>query len=251
MFRLTILTLSLGCFLCASFEAQAQDDELKSVVRKAITAHGGEKALSKFGAATTKFKGTIEINGKSRDISGENTLQKPDKLKSALTIDIDGMAIPVVVVFNGKNLWRSINGTTTEVKDEKIVKETRENLLVEGAGSLGDYLKAPYELSALGEVMVMDKPAVGIRVSKKGQRDISFFFDKKTNLVVKTEMRIYEAETGQEVTQEKFIIGYKDTNGLKTAARVLIHKDGKRFMDIEITNTQIFDKLDDSTFAKP
>lgn len=251
MFRLRTLLVACGVLTFGVLFARAQDDDLKAVLRKAIAAHGGEKNLNKFGAATSKFKGTIEAMGKSRDITGESTLQKPDKLKTSLTIDIDGMAIPIVVVFDGKTLWRSINGTTAEVTDEKVVKETRESLQTEGAGTLADFLKAPYELAALGEVKVKDKAAVGIRVSKKGQRDISFYFDKKTHLVVKTEMRIYDAETAQEVTQEKYIVGYRVSNGLKTAAHVLIHKDGKAFMDIEITETQMFEKLDASTFAKP
>jgi hypothetical protein len=161
------------------------------------------------------------------------------------------MEIPVVVVFDGKNMWRSINGTTTEVTDKKVVKETREGLQIESAAALPDFLKAPYELSSLGEVNVKDKPAIGIRVSKKGQRDVNLYFDKKTHLIVKSEMRVYDAEAGKEITQEKFITAYKDTNGLKTGSRLVIHKDGDPFLDIEITDTQILEKVDDTTFAKP
>ena len=56
---------------------------------------------------------------------------------------------------------------------------------------------------------------------------------------------------GQEVNQEKYIIGYRDTDGLETGARVIIHKDGKAFMDIEITESKVYEKLEDSNFAMP
>jgi hypothetical protein len=251
MFRFRTLAIA-GCILAATaILVRAQDDDLKAVLKKAIAAHGGEKNLSKFHGAVSKFKGTIEVLGKSRDISGETTLLKPDKIKNTMTLDFDGQQIAIAVVYNGKKLWRSVNDKTEEIKDEKVLAETRDSLQAEGAGSFVDYLKAPYELGALGEVKVKDKAAIGIRVSKKGQRDVSYFFDKKTHLLVKTEMRVYDAEAGQEVTQEKYIVGYRDTDGLKTGARVVIHKDGKAFMDIEITESKIYEKLEESNFAMP
>src|SRR5437660_1357719 len=85
MLRLRVLTLA-GCVVAfGALCLQAQDNaDLKAILRKSIVAHGGADKLSKFGAATSKFKGTIEIMGKSRDITGESTLQKPDKLKTSL-----------------------------------------------------------------------------------------------------------------------------------------------------------------------
>ena len=74
-----------------------------------------------------------------------------------MNLDIDGMQIPVAVVYNGKKMWRTVNDKTDEIKDEKTLSETREALLAEGGGSFVDYLKAPYELGSLGEVKVKDK----------------------------------------------------------------------------------------------
>jgi outer membrane lipoprotein-sorting protein len=251
MFRFRTLAIA-GCILAATaLLGRAQDDDVKAVLNKAIEAHGGAKNLTKYKGTISKFKGTIEIAGKSRDITGETTMLKPDKFKHAMTLDIDGMQIPIAVVYNGKKMWRSVNDKTDEIKDEKTLSETREALLAEGGASFVDYLKAPYELGALGEVKIKDKAAIGIRVSKKGQRDVSYFFDKKTHLLVKTEMRVHDEESGQEVNQEKYIIGYRDTDGLKTGARVIIHKDGTAFMDIEITESKVYEKLEESNFAMP
>ena len=176
MFRLRTLAIA-GCILAASAASvRAQEnDELKAILKKAIAAHGGEKNLVKYAGVISKFKGTIEIMGKARDISGETTVMHPDKVKHVMTLDIEGMQIPVSVVYDGKKMWRSVNNKTDEVKDEKTLSEIRETLKAEAAGSLVDYLKAPYELAALGEVKIKDQPAVGIRVSKKGQRRRQLF----------------------------------------------------------------------------
>ena len=251
MFRLRVFAFA-GCALAISvLFAQAQDADLKTVLRKSIAAHGGEKNLAKLKAVTSKFKGTMEIMGNKADVTGETSLQKPDKVKNVMTLNLNGKSIDIVTVFDGKKFWVAVMGQTKEIDDEKILQSMREELQVEGAGSFADYLKAPYELSALGDVKVKDKDAIGIRVSKKGQKDFSMFFDKKTYLVVKTEMRTLDGMTGQEVTQEKFIIGYQEKNGMKIAKRVEIVKDGKFFMDLEITDVQVFDRHDDAVFAKP
>jgi outer membrane lipoprotein-sorting protein len=231
--------------------ARAQDDELKAILRKSMAAHGGEKNLAKFKAVTTKFKGTMEIQGLTFDITGETSVQKPDKVKNVMKLEIKGKTIDVITVFNGKKLWVNTMGQTKEIDDEKILNAAREEMQTEGAGSFSDFLKPPYELSSIGDVKVKGKDAVGIRVSKKGQKDISLFFDKQSHLVVKTEMRTLDAQSGQEITQEKFIVGYQEKDGLKIAKRVEIVKDGKTFMDIEITDTTPLEKLDDAVFAKP
>jgi outer membrane lipoprotein-sorting protein len=252
MLRLRVIVCASVFLVVCGLFVRAQDNAaLKAIVKKAIEAHGGEKNLAKYTAADTKFKGTMEIQGNKFDITGQTLLQKPDKVKNIMKLDIAGNLIDVVTVFDGKKLWVSTAGQTKEIDDEKIIKAAREELQSEGAGNLTEILKAPYELNAIGEVKVKGKDAIGIRVSKKGQKDISIFFDKKTHLVIKTEMVTLDANTMQEVTQEKFILDYRDKNGHKIPQRVEIVKDGKTFMDIEITESTPLEKLDDSHFAKP
>ena len=142
-------------------------------------------------------------------------------------------------------------GKTKEVDDEKTIEEVKQSLKTELGSGLLDMLKEPFELSAIGEAKVKGNDTFGIRVSKKGQRDISYFFDKKTHLLAKTETRSFDPATAKEVTQEKIITEYQDKNGLKVGKRVEILKDGEMFMDIEITDIDLRDKLDPSTFAMP
>ncbi|MBM3995823.1 MAG: hypothetical protein FJ303_16975 [Planctomycetes bacterium] len=251
MFNLRVLTVAAGVIAVTASLSQAQDTDVKAIVRKAIDAHGGTKNLDKYKAFNTKFKGTMTIMGVKVNVDGDTTLQKPDKVKNVLILDINGKSIDVTNVFNGKKLWVKTMGQTKEIDDEKILKAAREEMESEGAGSLLDFLKAPYELNTIGEVKVKDKDAIGVRISKKGQKDITMFFDKKTHLVVKTETQAYDPSNGQEVLQEKFIHSYQKKHGMEVARRVEIVKDGKTFMDIEITEVTPLETVDASIFAKP
>lgn len=252
MLRIRMLALVGGFLSLTSLFVQAQDtNDLKAILKKAIEAHGGEKALARFKGSTSKFKGTMEIANMKADIIGETAFQKPDKLRNTLKIEIMNQTVSITQVFDGKKFWISTAGNTKEVTDEKTVNEVRESLQVEGAGSLMAFLEKPYELNIIGEAKVKGKDAIGIRISKKGQRDFSLYFDKKTHLVVKSEMRTFDPMSGQEVTQEKFIMGYQDKHGMKVARAIEILKDGTPFMTLEITDVDAVEKLDDSVFAKP
>src|SRR5215475_16097171 len=125
MIRVRMLAIAACFFAGAAVFVQAQDDDLKAVVRKAIAAHGGAENLTKYAGATSKFKGTIEILGKAHDLTGETVVLKPDKVKNTMTLDFNGTPIPIVVVYDGKTMWRSVNNKTEEIKDEKILAELR------------------------------------------------------------------------------------------------------------------------------
>ncbi|MBI1830141.1 MAG: hypothetical protein HYR84_01665 [Planctomycetes bacterium] len=251
MLNLRVLTIA-GCLLgITALLAQAQDTDVKAILRKSIEAHGGAKNLDKFKAVNTKFKGTMLIMGVKLDIVGETTLQKPDKVKNVMKLEINGKSVDVITVFNGDKLWVNSMGQTKEIDDEKILKSAREEMQTEGAGNLVDFLKPPFELNSIGEVKVKGKDAIGVRISKKGQKDFTMFFDKKTYRVVKSETQTYDPNNGQEVLQEKFILSYQEKGGLLIAKRVEIVKDGKTFMDIEITDTTPLERVDPAVFAKP
>ena len=253
MFRLHLLALALCTVAIGALCVQAQEAEPKpiDIVRKAVAAHGGEKNLSKYKAFTSKYKGTIDILGKEAAINGEVSMDEPEKFKNVINLDFNGMQIEVILVYDGEKLWRKVLGKTQEITDEKEITEVQESLRAYWVAGLVPLLKGGYELSSVGEVKVKDKDAIGIRVSKKGQRDISLFFDKKTHMLVKTERRVVDTMNAQEVTQTDYYQDYQPLNGVQVARRMVIHKDDKEFMNMEITESQLFAKLDKSHFEKP
>ena len=108
------------------------------------------------------------------------------------------------------------------------------------------------ELSPLGEVKVDDQECVGVRASSKGHRDLNLFFSKKTGLLLKTEARVYDLQTKQEVGQEKIYSDYKELlPGLKMSSKQVVNNDGKRYMELEMTEVTAVERHDDSMFKKP
>lgn len=251
-FRIGLLSACSLTLLVWAAQGQQQQDDVKDIIRKAIEVHGGAEKLAKFKASTAKFKGKLEIMGMNLEISGDQIVMFPDKLRVVTTININGQQINSTQVFDGKQFWVSAGGNTMELNDEKLITDIKEGMAAERAGGLVGLLgKEGYELSIIGDAKVKDKDAVGVRVTKKGTRDVSLFFDKKTHLLVKTEMRTTPPGGAQEVTQEKYFFDFYDVMGLKSPRRVLVEHDGKAYIDIEITEASALESVDESNFKMP
>jgi hypothetical protein len=107
-----------------------------------------------------------------------------------------------------------------------------------------------FTLAPLGEVNIDKRPALGVRVSSKGHRDVSLYFDKRTALLAKTEARVKD-DDGQEVTEETYSSDYQEVQGTKQAMKFTIKRDGKPYLEGEVTEYKLSESLDESMFAKP
>jgi hypothetical protein len=242
-----IVLLAVGCVLAGGGRVAA-DAELQAVIDKAVQAHGGREKLAKLEGSgiQMKGKGTIQL-AEGLAMTMEMQGQK-DKFKLAMQFDFNGMNISQTQVFDGQNFWITVNGQNIDV-DAQTLAEVKEQVYAEGVARL-TFLKEQ-TLSALGEVKVNDRPAVGIRVMSKGHRDVSLFFDKEKGLLVKIETRVVDYLTKQEVTEEKVLEDYKEIDGWMRPTKVTVNRDGKKLVDMEITELKIVDRIDDSVFAKP
>src|SRR5262249_37172471 len=165
-----------------------------------------------------------------------------------------GQKVGLVQVFNKDKGWIKVNAggneMTMEIKDELLdaMKQAGYTQYVE---TLVPLLKDKgFTLSSLGEVKVNDKPAVAVKVAFKGKKDINLYFDKDTGLPVKRDGMGIDQNL-KEVMQEVYYSDYKEFDGLKRPTKVVIHQDGKKFMEAEVTEMKFVDKFDDSEFGKP
>jgi hypothetical protein len=86
----------------------------------------------------------------------------------------------------------------------------------------------------------------------EGHRDVNLYFDKENSLLVKIENRAISTEQGnKEVNQETYFSDYRDAGGVKVSHKVLITRDGDKFVEAEVSDFQSAGKLDDATFGKP
>ena len=246
-----ILSLAVCLALAAAGGARA-DEVVNAILDKAIKAHGGADKLAREGAARTRSKGTIEILG-GLSFTEESLVQDPDKLKSTLQLEVMGQNVTVVTAFSKDKGWYQANGQTMDM-DAKMLDAMKEALYlirVAKLTALRDNKDKALEVSILGEDKVDGRPVIGIRVASKGHNDISLFFDKETGLVSKLVHRSPDPMSGQEITEERIIQEYQDLDGLKVAKKALINHDGKKFMEVEVLEVKLVDKVDDSEFAKP
>jgi hypothetical protein len=103
----------------------------------------------------------------------------------------------------------------------------------------------------LGESKVGDHPVVGIKVARKGHIDVQLFFDKENGLLLKRQYRYHDVRAGKEA--EMVITGenFKDFGGLKVPTKIEMKRDGKKYVEAEMSDIKPLRSLDASVFAKP
>src|SRR5262249_22918297 len=108
----------------------------------------------------------------------------------------------------------------------------------------------PFKLEAASEDQVAGKPAVGIKVTGPDNKDFRLFFDKETGLPVKLTAKVV-GFMGEEVDQETTFADYKDFQGIKKATKINSKRNGEKFLDQQISDFKVLDKVDPKTFTEP
>ena len=231
--RFMISALVAATFFGASVSA---DDDAKAIVEKAIQAKGG---TGKSVAVTWKGAGKFYGMGEGIDYTGTWSQHHPDKFR----MEINGA---FTIVVNGEKGW--INAM--EMTKEQLT-EQREALHGSWVMNLYPLTDKAFTLALIGASKVDGKDAVGVKVSHKGRRDVSLYFDKKTFMVLKSEQTVKDDNTGKEVTQESIVKEYMKVGDVQVPSKMLVNRDGKIFVDGSMSDYKISDKLPDGTFEKP
>ncbi len=241
---------ALGVLFLLVPTARAGEDEAAAIIDKAIKAHFPKGVDKKNTGLRTKSKGKLHVMGLDIDFTQEVAIQMPNKLKEAMDLNVMGNSVTVTSIYNGKEAWIRAGDKDVPV-DKDLLAEFEEAMytikLMDGLFVKDKGVK----LATVGEIKVKDKPAVGVTVSREGKKDINLFFDKETGLIVKVELRKKDQTSGEEVTEERIITEYQDVSGRKVAKKVEVLHDGKPFLEAEVQEVQVVEKIDDSEFAKP
>ncbi|MBN9521230.1 hypothetical protein J0H58_22370 [bacterium] len=252
MTRIAAAVLTAGFVTAAVATAQPDDAKAaRALVDKAIKAHGGAENVAKFKASVTGFKGTFHGMGVAVPMTGEISIHAAERLKVDIEIEAGGQKFPFVSVVNKDKGWVKIAGDVKEMgKDE--VAEARENLHTGWVASLAPLVSGKgYTLATAGELLVDDKAALGVKVSAKGRRDVTLYFDKETGLLARYDSTVKDEGSGREVAEETTPGEYKDVQGTKQAAKFVVRRDGKLHMEGEATSHTLSEALDAGGFARP
>jgi hypothetical protein len=221
-----------------------EDKEARSILDKAIQATGGETVLAKHNAAKFKEKGTYHGMGQGFPYTGNYAVQWPDQFRMEI-------ADAFILVVNGDKGWLKAGGETMDMSKEQMT--TRQNdLRVSWISTLLPLKDKAFMLKALGEVKVDDRPTLVIKVTRKDYPEVKLYFDKTTNLLIKSEFKTTLAEDQfKETNAENYFSDFKEFDGLKVPTKMVFKRDGKLYVEAELVEYKAAGKLDDKVFARP
>jgi hypothetical protein len=237
--------------LLVNLGSSGEDKELRAVIDKALEAQGGAAKLAKFEAQTMKGAGKFYGMGEPIDYTIEIASHK-ERFRFGLQMTVMNFDVKIALVVNGAKGWMKINDDVQEMPDEELA-EQKEQMHCNGVVSLLPLKDTSYKLSTLGDVKVGDQPAIGVRVSKEGRRDVNLYFDKANGYLIKSEFMIKDIKNSgdKEIAQASYYSDYKEFQGTRHPTRSIIERDGKKFVDTQVSELQLLEKLDESTFNRP
>lgn len=249
MTRTFYAILALGiAFLGHAPWAMGQEDA-KAILQKAVKAHGGKEKLAKAHAVSSKSKGSVELFG-GLSFTQESISDLAGAFKETVNVETNNSRFPTVTVLEGGKGWTKTDGAPRDL-DESALEEIKQAMHLMMLGTLRFVDDPSYVVTALGASTVEGKPALGVKVARKGFRDADLYFSKETGLLVKIGRQAYDPILMRDVMEERLIQANQDVDGMKVPKQIQVNRNGKRFMDAEITEFKLLDKVDPAEFAKP
>lgn len=253
MRRNMLALVALGGLVALATSSRA-GEEAATILDKAAKAHLGKSKAKESKGYRGKNKGTLHVQGLELEFTQEITMLTAGKFKEIMELSVMGQEVKTATVFNGKEGWIKVsaggNNMDIPVKDE-ILEEFKETAYMMVLGQFSGLKDKGMKFSIVGEAQVNGKPAIGVKISKEGKKDLDFYFDKKTHLLAKSERRARDFQSGQEVTEERIVTEYREVDGRMMPKRVTVNRDGKKLMDVEVLEARSLDSIDDSEFVRP
>ena len=243
--------LMAGLFLGLGTWARAADEKgPQAILDKAIKALGGEEKLSAARAITWKGKGTISFMGGDNEFTTRSTFQGLDHFRGEFEGEFNGNKIKGVTVVAGDKGWRKIGDDKTDLDKDALANEKRRAYLQLIPVTLVPLRDKGFKIEAAGEDKVGGKPTVGIKVTAPDGKEFKLYFAQDSGLPVKLVAKVV-GFMGDEFTQETTYGDYKDFQGIKKATKVESKRDGEKFINEQITDFKVLDKIDPKAFAEP
>jgi hypothetical protein len=244
---------ALGLLLVAAAWCGADDrSEARAIVERAIRAHGGEEKLTRFLTTTGKGKMTLyEPSGKpAEQVTWHGSFQPPERLYFVTEGKAEGKPYRSILAVDGKEGWMRFNDETRDMTKQQV-NQQRNTLYLEWISRLVPLKEPDFTLTPLGEAQVNGRPALGVRVARKPYLNVSLFFDRQTDLLLKASIRLRDEINKKDVDMELLFSGYRDADGVKYASKTMAKWDGKTLYETEVQELKAVDRLDDKLFVKP
>lgn len=229
---------------------EADDATAKAILDKAIKALGGEEKLAKIEAFTWKSKGHFIINGSDNKFNSQVTIQGLDQYRSEFEGIVNGNSLKGITVVKGDKGWRKSGDQLIEMNEEQVANEKRSIYLMVIPTTLVALKSKNFEIGTAPEEKVNDKPAVAIKGTGPDGKDFTIYFDTETSLPIKLVAKM-TGFVGEDFLIEWSFANYKEYDGIQKATKIEIKRDGEKFLNAEVTEFKIVDKVDAATFDEP
>lgn len=223
-------------------------EDAQTILKKAITAHGGEKLLSTYRAGTSNVSGEIMTELGKSSFTGKLAYMLPDKYRITLAMEIGGAKITIVQTVNGTATGITVNGMKQPLTEDQK-KETLASAALQEIGQLVPLLNHKRFTVTSGESdTVNGQPAHRLIVREKTIGAVDMFFDTKSGLLVKT-TRQSLAPSGKKVVEATVLSDYQKLQGVLSPMKLVVTHDGQPFMTMKMTDGKLLEKLDEKEFT--
>jgi hypothetical protein len=248
-----LLAVSLLIVLTSGMATLSRADEkdATAIIDKGIKALGGEEKLTKAETYLLKSKGTISFGGNESEFSSQSTHQGLDHYRSEFSGKFGDNDVKGVTVVSGDKGWRKFNENDSELDGDALANEKQRINMQAIPTTLVQLKGKGFKVDSAAEEKIGDKPAAGIKVTGPEGKEFKLYFDKESGLPVKTVATVAGFGGGEEYTQETTFSDYKDFGGIKKATKLSSTRNGEKFVDIEITEFKVLDKVPPETFTQP
>ncbi len=226
----------------ASPEAAAKGLEL---LKLAATAIGGKEKLSAVNSVQSKGSLTIVTPGGEFAIQATTTFVLPDKSKDIVVTPMGEM----ISVATGDNGWAKQGNNLVPATPEQL-KESRKEYFRNTILTLKSADSPNYTASYLNSDQLDGKPVNIIQlVSNDGDASYKMAIDPQTN------MPAGKYYFGQTMTGPANLVeiysDYRDVNGIKIPFKIRYESDGKKVMELVLSECVINPQIPDGFFDMP
>ncbi|HET8548068.1 MAG TPA: insulinase family protein [Bryobacteraceae bacterium] len=206
------------------------------LVRQAVEAHGGGKAIESVRAVRGKSKLTMSMGGQTMNVENEEMVIFPDKYRMQMTLPMGQM----VQGYDGKVVWVQ-QGTQGREMPAEMGAEVRNGIL--RSGSIG-LLRSALDGSA--EIAATDANTI---LWKKGETTMRITFDPETKRVAKVAYR--GMGMGGPADMEAQYRDYRKIGDVWWPHQATVLQNGQKFVEVTVTEIVLNPDLKPELFTKP
>lgn len=235
-------------FVAGAAAEEAESAAARKIIDRAIEAAGGREALKLYEKPFYMVRKGKALGGtRWGEFTTKVTTWLPEKDSINQESTFNGKTKSLGSRFNGEKGWQigySSRGGTTEM-NAAAVESTRTRLYFDWVNTLLPLDDAEFRLTVLDEIMVDERPAVGVKVSRMNQKDVELYFDKDAMTLVK-QVIDYNGRLS-----ERYYDDFAEHDGLVYPKKLVHYVSGKKVTEIETVEFKLLDEIDESIFEKP